>query len=190
MKGQKGWRVLTFFLSLNDSMIDNTLAILTTVFPHGHQRLPALRAIEALQVPQANQGAPVRTAAEIVRLLSEKDHQYRPIFRDFDDLRIMKILYSQQNDKKSKHGTDVPDTSFICNNWAAAVVEVGKIFEALVDMTDIKDKGKTKFDPALGAEVEVKEEATAVRRMINSSNLELQLLAWDILVSGRRSHRK
>jgi hypothetical protein len=188
IQGQKAEVVLNFFLGIEDIEIDNQLALVNAYFPVGYQRLASLRATQALQLPQPNNGAHLRTAAEVQRLLTEKDHNYQPLFRDFEDFRTMKTLYAQLNDKKSKNGTDVQDSSFICDNWAASEVEVGRIFGALVDMTDIRDKGKTKLDPASGLEVEVKEEATAVRRMINSSNLELQLLAWDILVSERCSH--
>lgn len=174
MLGENGAIVLDFFLQLDETEMDKILAVLGSTFPSGHERLPALRAREPANPPPP----------DVQQLLLEKDHVYRPMFRDLQDVQRMKKMYGDFNNKSGKHRTDVNDTSFVSHNWAESVGKVGEIFDALVDLSDIKDKGKMKYDPALNAEVEVKEESTAVRRTINSSNLELQLLSWDIFVSG------
>lgn len=202
-----------WFLQLEDAEIDTSLASLSCAFPQGYQRLPVLRAREPLQFVQAQTiaetipkaGSPsssVLPAAmlplspalqhpipNIEFLLGEKNHIYTPMFRDIAHLRQMKALYQQYNDNKDdknvKHRTNVPDTALASSDWATRVTKVGEIFTSLVDFSDIHDKGKMVLDPLLNVEVEVKEKNTAVRRVMNSSNLELQLLAWDIFVSAR-----
>lgn len=51
------------------------------------------------------------------------------------------------------------------------MVKVREIFDALVDMPDVHDRGKLVFDSAVGGDDEAKDKNTAVRRVINSSRL-------------------
>jgi hypothetical protein len=205
--------VVDWFLQLDDAEIDTSLASLSCAFPQGYRRLPVLRPREPLEIvpaqtiaetiPRADAPSPSALPAEMLpsspavqhpipnieALLRDKTHIYTPMFRDMAHLCQTKSLYQQYNDNKedrnAKHRTNVPGTALASSDWATRVIKVGEIFNALVDFTDIHDKGKKVKDPVLNVEVEVKEKNTAVRRVMSSSNLELQLLAWDIFVSAR-----
>jgi hypothetical protein len=52
-----------------------------------------------------------------------------------------------------------------------SVRRVGEILDALVDLSDIKNKGKMKYDPAVNADVEVKEESMAVLESFDFTGL-------------------
>lgn len=59
------------------------------------------------------QGAQAQTSVNFEALLREKDHVYRPMFNSIQDVQRMRQLYiSEQNEKKNRRGTDVPDTSY------------------------------------------------------------------------------
>lgn len=70
------------------------------------------------------------------------DHVYRPMFRDLDHVLRMKKMYVYFNNKSGKHRTDVNDTYFVSYDWAEAVRRVGEIFDALVNLRYMKNKGK------------------------------------------------
>lgn len=72
-------------------------------------------------------------------LLKQRDHVYHPIFKDYNDLVQWKADYVALNDKNPKCRTDVADSAEE-HNWATKVAIVGKIFAAIADFSEAKDK--------------------------------------------------
>jgi hypothetical protein len=73
------------------------------------------------------------------QLLKQRDHIYHPLFRDYNDLVQWKAEYVALNDKNAKRRTDVADSPDE-HNWATQVAIVGKIFAAIADFAEAKDK--------------------------------------------------
>lgn len=101
-------------------------------------------------------------------LLKIKSHVYTPIFRDYNGLKQCSEEYFALNNKDVAYDQSIP------NDWAAQTAVVGKIFLAIVDMSQAQDKPNSK----------------ARKEVLDASNVELQLISWDIFVSASKMFGK
>jgi hypothetical protein len=137
-------------------------------YPPG--RVPPNDAQDDLQLPGAGAFPAVghpQAVNSLATLLKVKTKTYSPLFGGFKDLQDCKTAYSRLNDKSEKRRTSVPDDLGSPNDWAGQTAVGGRIFAAIIDFSQARDKPNS---PARAA-------------VLQASDLELQLIAWDIFVS-------
>ena len=101
----------------------------------------------------------------IVQLLSNKDHRWSGIVRDFEHCQELTRQYVSISDKTGR--ANVPISNDFPEDKTAQKELVRQLFEAILEV-----------DPTVAGHMHTK-------RIQNLSNFEVELLAWELLVRGR-----
>ena len=102
---------------------------------------------------------------DIAQLLSNKDHKWSGIVRDFEHCQELTRQYVSISDKTGR--ADVPISNDFPEDKTAQKELVRQLFEAILEV-----------DPTAAGHMHTK-------RIQNLSNFEVELLAWELLVRGR-----
>jgi len=159
--------------------------LLTEVNRFAHLRPEAtVAAIDRRSMDQETQPQ----AMTFETLLQDKDHSFKAIIVDYNHYLAMRDQYVALNDKKGK--TAVPDVTNFPADPASQRELVEELFAAILDFDNVIDgqrqkrvnKRKTGNVPE-EAEEEVRfADSTHVRRVKEASNLEIELLSWELVV--------
>lgn len=143
-------------------------------------------------------------------LLQQKDHKWSGIIQDYEDYKELTRQYFALNDKTGR--TKVPDCDQFPEDKESQKELARELFEAIVDFSDVIDgtkkvekkkknanSGSHRDDDEEGAESDAGEEGDGeaeedeqtgsadpvhLKRVKALSNLEVELLAWELLVSA------
>lgn len=121
-------------------------------------------------------------------LLQDKDHSFKAIIVDYNHYLAMKDQYVALNDKKGK--TAVPDVTDFPADPVSQRRLVEELFAAILNFGNVIDgqrqkrvnKRKTGNVPEAAEEEVHFADSTHVRRVKEASNLEIELLSWELVV--------
>ncbi len=143
-----------------------TFASRFLVGQHSHETKIADNLVENQEYASVVQSAPHEDPPpNIVLLLSNKDHTWSGIVRDFEHCQELTRQYVSISDKSGK--ADVSKSDDFPEDKMAQKELARQLFEAILDV-----------DPTAAGHMHTK-------RIQNLSNFEVELLAWELLVRGR-----
>jgi hypothetical protein len=125
--------------------------------------------------------------SNIIELLKQKDHVWSGIVRDFNHYQELARKYKSMNDKRGK--TCVPVCKDFPEDKQTQRELVRELFESILDFSDAIDcirdgSGKTINGDAEECTGLQAGETVHAKRVKALSNLEVELLAWDLLVGA------
>lgn len=133
---------------------------LQTQHTYGDQSLAPPRPDNGKKNPSTHPGEPPRP--NIYKLLANKDHTWSGIVRDYDDCQELTRQYMSLNDKTGD--TDVAGSNDFPEDKKAQKELARQLFEAILEV-----------DPTASEHIHYK----PIREL---SNLEVELLSWELLV--------
>lgn len=180
MLAQAARFVEQYLKSLSRAAIDVELESVEYLRPLDTQPLPPLAADDTLD--------------DLLRVQTRK---YQPIFRNFDHEKAVKEEYDHLNDKRK--AADVPDCADFPDDEASQHRLVEELFNAILDSTEAEElprlvnkKGKKRKASEMDGEHSAAQdddrqwtENTYVKRVKSASDIEIQFIAWNLLVSAR-----
>ncbi|KAB5576621.1 hypothetical protein GE09DRAFT_1185294 [Coniochaeta sp. 2T2.1] len=142
--------------------------------------------------------APLAAASEpLEAMLQSKTREYKPLFRGLDHAQAVREAYDRLNDKK--RAANVPDANDFPTEPHELHNRAKELFDAILDFSDAEEKPrlvvkKTKKRKASEMEDNGDDgddypdngnreftENTAWKRIRNASDVEINLLAWNLL---------
>lgn len=162
-------------------------SLLTEVQRLAHLRPPPTPA-EPDPLSMSRETQPQAVAVET--LMRDRDHTFKSIITDYSHFLSVRDQYVGLNDKRGR--TAVPDAVDFPIDVAGERKLVEELFGAMLDFGEVIDeqrqrrsKKRKAVDAAEDPEMEVSfTDSTHVRRVKEASNLEIELLAWDLVVSN------
>lgn len=148
------------------------------------QELPSIRTLLAPAPPVL--GADVA----LEDMLKIRSHTFKGLVRDLGHFSALKTEYERLNNKKDN--TDVPDCDDFPQDLDDQRSLVRELFEAMVDFSEIVEEPRLvrKNKKRQHSELENEDSSLAeyrdnthVKRVKESSDVEIELLAWNLLVS-------
>jgi len=125
--------------------------------------------------------------SSIVELLKQKDHNWSGIVRDFNHYQELAREYKSMNDRRGK--TCVPECKDFPEDEQTQRELVRELFESILDFSGAIDCIRNGGGKAINRDVEEcmglqAGETVHAKRVKALSNLEVELLAWDLLVGA------
>jgi hypothetical protein len=162
--------------------------------PHGtvDAELELLRHLRPAGIPQLPVLAP--SSPPLEEMLQSQTRKYQRIFRGFDHQQAAKEDYDRLNDKKK--AAAVPDCQDFPNDVEDQHKLVEELFDAILDFSQVEEKPRLLVKrPKKRKASELEDEQTEnearqwtdnthVKRIKQAKDVEVQFIAWNLLVSA------
>lgn len=156
------------------------------------EELESLRYLRPVNIPRLQPIA--ADSPPLEDMLEIQSRKYQRIFRDFDHQQAVKEDYDRLNDKK--RAAAVPECQDFPDDLESQHRLVEELFDAIVDFTAAEEKPRLlvrKTKKRKFSELEEDDnddearqwtENTYVKRIKSAKDVEIQFIAWNLLVSA------